>query len=163
MSSGAEPEDLDPGCGGKTNAGSPEKKRTLLLQFSKFIFRKHLNVNSEAKPSWSGFSSTLIFLFTLAEGHWSCLHFSLQKNQKFSKTPIFGNFWGIFWGIFWEFSRVQKIRGILWELFEDVWLRGSDLGIFWEFFGNSLGILWEFYQNSLGILSEFFGNYIRIL
>ena len=58
MSSGAEPEDLDPGCGGKTNAGSPEKKSILLLQFSKFILRKYSNTYE------SGDSSILIFLFT---------------------------------------------------------------------------------------------------
>ena len=38
-----------------------------------------------------------------------------------------------------------------------------NLGILWEFFGDSLGILWEFFGNSLGILWEFFGNSLGIL
>ena len=45
MSSGAEPEDLDLGCSGKTNAGSPEKKHILFLQFSKFILKKYSNMS----------------------------------------------------------------------------------------------------------------------
>ena len=45
MSSGAEPEDLDLGCSGKTNAGSPGKKSILFLQFSKFMLRKYSNIS----------------------------------------------------------------------------------------------------------------------
>ena len=46
---------------------------------------------------------------------------------------------------FWE---------IFWELFGDVWLGGSDLGIFGEFLGNSWGILLEFFGNFNCILTQ---------
>ena len=65
MSSGAEPEDLDPGCGGKTNAGSPEKKSILLLQFSKFILRKYSNT-SQGFPDYP---NLLAYISVSTEGH----------------------------------------------------------------------------------------------
>ena len=56
MSSGAEPEDLDLGCSGKTNAGSPEKKYFVVTIFQIYI--------EKIFKYESGVSSILIFLFT---------------------------------------------------------------------------------------------------
>ena len=40
MSSGAEPEDLDLGCSGKTNAGSPEKKKYFVFTIFQIYIEK---------------------------------------------------------------------------------------------------------------------------
>ena len=55
---------------------------------------------------------------------------SEQARKGFRAISASQNFWGIFGEFFMNFL------GILWELFEDVWLGGLDLGIFGEFFRN---------------------------
>ena len=85
---------------------------------------------------------------------------SLGASRKYSphcrKCPLFWEFFRKFWefsgyslGILWEFFGYYL--GILWEFFVDVWLGGSDLGIFGSFLG-------EFFGKFSGILSEFFGD-----
>ena len=66
MSSGAEPEDLDLGCSGKTNAGSPEKKSILFLQFFQiYIIEKIFKY--ESGPDFQ--YPNLVYISLPTEGH----------------------------------------------------------------------------------------------
>jgi hypothetical protein len=46
MSSGAEPEDLDLGCSGKTNAGSPEEKKYFVVTIFHIYIKKTFKYES---------------------------------------------------------------------------------------------------------------------
>ena len=78
MSSGAEPEDLDPGCGGKTNAGSPEKKVFCCYNFPNLYWE-----NIQIWVRGFQYPNLLVYISVSTEGHRSLdnwIHASLFKS-----------------------------------------------------------------------------------